>query len=470
MCDELSESAGPCRPAGPRREGRRGTSSRGFAFAVTLAGLLLGAPVRAQTLTVQESAVVRSLRRLHGFRPAGHQPLADGTPRRLYRSRRTGALLEFQGARDAPVQVYLLAPMTMEGAVTDTVLLLGVLHDGDEVVRVQEWLTSVLRDWADQPDVERAPQTRRFGSVDVRFEPLVAFSAMGLTIDAGRPFRDAQEAARGREEAERLRVRRVGELQAELRSLAQEVTLSTLLALRGRIEQDGALTEGDRGALLGELAVRSCARADAQLARAASEMDGRHLELAGLLLAEVSRIVDDPRTSRSAQCEGTRSSYATARGRLDGARLIAEREEQSSDGAREPTATPANVVGGAATARAARRRPHDRLSPGAALGLSLLPGGGQLYAGRPGAAVGFMLGTVAAVAGGVGLLGLANSRYDQYLGATTATQARDLYDGTSTYWTLSLVSFGVAAAVYVWNLIDAPVGAGDQNRERFGDE
>jgi len=466
---ELFESVGLVRRPSAMRGGRCAGLSRYLVFVATLAGLLLGAPsARAQTLTVQESVVVRSLRRLYGLRSAGHQPLADGTPRRLYRSHRTGALLEFQGARDAPVQVYLLAPMNMQGAVTNAVLLLGVLHDADDVLRIQEWLTSVLNDWADQPDTERAPQTRRFGSVDIRFEPLVAFSAMGLTIDAGRPFRDAQEAARGREEAERLRVQRVGALEAELRALAQDAGLPTILALRGRIEQDSALGERDRAALLDGLLVRSCARADAQLARAAGEMDGRHHDVAEQLLAEVARVVEDLRAGRAAQCEGTRSSYTTARGRLDAARA-AEQEALSSDGARGGPAI-LGSAGEGTTARPAPRGPHERLSPGAALGYSLLPGGGQLYAGRPEAAVGFMLGTAASIAGGVVLWNLANSRYDEYLGATTATQARDLYDGTSTYWTLSLVSFGVAAAVYVWNLIDAPVGAGAQNRERFGNE
>lgn len=88
-----------------------------------------------------------------------------------------------------------------------------------------------------------------------------------------------------------------------------------------------------------------------------------------------------------------------------------------------------------------------------ALGLSIIPGVGLMQKGRTGEGVAYLLGDIALVGGGVGMLAYANKQqdimndrntnYDQY------NTAKSNYN---TAKTVSYCCFGAAAALYVVNL------------------
>jgi hypothetical protein len=109
-----------------------------------------------------------------------------------------------------------------------------------------------------------------------------------------------------------------------------------------------------------------------------------------------------------------------------------------------------------------------RLDPGLNLGLSaIVPGLGQLNSDRALPALGFFFGTALTIGGGLALAISAENRYDQYQEATNPDSAAELYDGINTRWNLGLVLFGTAAALYIWNLVDAYANSVTYNRENF---
>lgn len=109
-----------------------------------------------------------------------------------------------------------------------------------------------------------------------------------------------------------------------------------------------------------------------------------------------------------------------------------------------------------------------RQSPVLNLGLSaVVPGLGQLYAGRALPAAGFFVGTALSLGGGLVLAMSAQDRYDQYQEATDPDRAAELYDGINTRWNFALVLFGTATALYIWNLVDVYANSVSYNRENF---
>jgi hypothetical protein len=109
-----------------------------------------------------------------------------------------------------------------------------------------------------------------------------------------------------------------------------------------------------------------------------------------------------------------------------------------------------------------------RQNPGLNFALSaVVPGLGQLNAGRPIPAAGFFFGTAIAIGGGLALAISAENRYDQYHAATDPDRAAELYDGINTRWDFGLVLFGTAAAIYIWNLIDVYANSVSYNRKMF---
>ena len=114
-----------------------------------------------------------------------------------------------------------------------------------------------------------------------------------------------------------------------------------------------------------------------------------------------------------------------------------------------------------------------RRAPGLDLGLSLVvPGLGQLNAGRHWTAAGFFVGTGLTLTSGILLVVAGDDRYEQYRQAgpqTDGERIAELYDGVNARWTGALVLFGVAAGLYLWNLIDAYASDVSWNRRVFSD-
>jgi len=159
---------------------------------------------------------------------------------------------------------------------------------------------------------------------------------------------------------------------------------------------------------------------------------------------------------RNAQISETllRAKAAERTGDIRIARLL---YKKAASGAQSPEAE-----------RNLRRIEAMREDPLLNLGLSaVVPGLGQLYAGRGLPAVGFFFGTALTLGGGLALAMSAHDRYDQYQAATNPDRAAELYDGINMRWNIALVLFGTAAALYLWNLVDVYANSVSYNRENF---
>ncbi|WP_298062022.1 hypothetical protein [uncultured Rikenella sp.] len=89
-----------------------------------------------------------------------------------------------------------------------------------------------------------------------------------------------------------------------------------------------------------------------------------------------------------------------------------------------------------------------------ALGLSIIPGVGLMQKGRTGEGVAYLLGDIALVGGGVGMLAYANKQQDIMNDRNTNfDQYNTAKSNYNTAKTISYCCFGAAAALYVVNLV-----------------
>ena len=102
-----------------------------------------------------------------------------------------------------------------------------------------------------------------------------------------------------------------------------------------------------------------------------------------------------------------------------------------------------------------RERRHKKTSTNTkALGASLIPGLGLILKGHNAEGVSYMLGDIALVGGGVGMLAYANSQRDIMEGRTTDYDAyQKAQSRKQSAETASYVCFGAAGVVYIINLI-----------------
>ena len=90
----------------------------------------------------------------------------------------------------------------------------------------------------------------------------------------------------------------------------------------------------------------------------------------------------------------------------------------------------------------------------AALVKSIIPGVGLMQKGRTGEGVAYLLGDIALVGGGIGMLAYANKQQDIMNGRnTTLDQYNTAKNNYNTAKTVSYCCFGTAAALYVVNLV-----------------
>ena len=75
-----------------------------------------------------------------------------------------------------------------------------------------------------------------------------------------------------------------------------------------------------------------------------------------------------------------------------------------------------------------------------------------------------MTGVAAGIAGGSLLIRSADEHYEEYLEATTATQAESLHDDTTGRWAGAWVLIGAAIVLWLANVVDAPIGASSRPR------
>jgi hypothetical protein len=236
-------------------------------------------------------------------------------------------------------------------------------------------------------------------------------------------------------------------LRAELRERLLALIISANLSDSRRRRENGDL-EGSARAL--DMASTHLARLPAASLRRPPAVDELAREQAGLLMAR----------ERAQQLETQRQ--------LGEARAAEGRREWREARSRYVALSSDNGIGTHAREGIARIDEHRR-SPIVASVLSMaIPGAGQVYVGRPGRGIGFLLGTAAAFAGGTLLYLEADQRHSQYSAARDAATATNRYDETRQLWLGSLIAFGVGGALWLWNVLDARSGAATWNSERIG--
>jgi len=113
----------------------------------------------------------------------------------------------------------------------------------------------------------------------------------------------------------------------------------------------------------------------------------------------------------------------------------------------DDTAEP-DLAAGSTAARGPRR--------GTAFAISAVaPGGGQIYAGRRAAGIGFAAATVGALAVGCVSLFGADAAYDDYRSANSPDAATKHYGDVEQRRTIAISAFVVAGVIYAWNLLDS---------------
>lgn len=299
-------------------------------------------------------------------------------------------------------------------------------------------------------------------------------------VEAERRAANEAEARRAAAEHAQLRQRRRDELVASVDAVRVDAPDSDLLALLQQVDTaaigDEALRATLRDRLLGRLI--SARLADARRQRERGDLDGSEgaLDVAATHLSRVS-LTSPRRAEADNEVSHERSELTAARDRaraaamqrlLGAARSTEERGEWRAARSLYSQLLTDRGVGQGARDGITRIDEHRR-SPAVASVLSMfLPGTGQMYAGRPGSGIGFLLGTAALFTGGALLYREAEERHAEYRMAREPAAAGDRYDETRQFWIGSLVAFGVGGALWLWNVLDARGSAVTWNEERVG--
>lgn len=299
-------------------------------------------------------------------------------------------------------------------------------------------------------------------------------------VDAERNAAAEVEARRVASEQAQQRQRNRETLVAAVDAIRAETANGELLGLLDRVDGDAIGDETLRASLRERVlwSLVSAGVSEARRQRETGDLDGcdRTLEI---VVAHVGRLPTNslrrPVADGDVARERLELSAARERARdvdrqrqLSEARTLETRGEWSAARSVYVQLISDRRVGVQASEGIVRLNGHRR-SPAVASVLSMLiPGSGQMYAGRGWRGFGFMLGTAAAFTGGALLYLQAEQRYAQYQLARDSATAANRYDETRQFWVGSIVALGVGSILWLCNVLDARGSASAWNEEVVG--